>query len=58
MSPVRNQNAMAPPAGSKGALYLLPKLKTIDTDILLVPPVAQKTGNWFLQIDSSSSSNS
>lgn len=41
----------------QGALYFLPRLKMTDTDIPLVPQVALKTGNWFLQINTSSGSN-
>lgn len=54
MSSARNQDVMVP---LSGALYFLPRLKMTDTDIPLVPWIALKTGNWFLQINTCSSSN-
>lgn len=54
MSSARNKNVMVP---LSGALYFLWKLKMTDTDISLVPQIALKTGNWFLQINTYSSSN-
>jgi hypothetical protein len=54
MSSARSQTLWYP---YQGALYFLPRLKMTDMDIPLVPWIALKTGNWFLQINTYSSSN-